>query len=168
MQETQVWSLGQKDSLKKEMATHSSILAWKIPWTEEPGRLQSIRSHSQTQRSFRIRVWWQAHVAQEMHDILSWSSPQPHSRMNEPNKIMKAIPKCRNIKIKVILRKLKFWIETVCSKGKCYMFWRQIDLGLYPDGTENFMQGSVPLPWKYKGSFSLCPLPLVCRKAEIP
>ena len=42
MQETWVQSLGQEDLLKKEMATHSSILAWKIPWTEEPGRLQSM------------------------------------------------------------------------------------------------------------------------------
>ena len=42
MQETQVWSLGQEDSLEKEMGTHSSILAWEIPWTEEPGRLQSL------------------------------------------------------------------------------------------------------------------------------
>ena len=42
MQETQVQSLGQEDSLEKEMATHSSILAWRIPWTEEPGRLQSM------------------------------------------------------------------------------------------------------------------------------
>ena len=39
MQETQVQSLGREDALEKEMATHSSILAWKIPWTEEPGRL---------------------------------------------------------------------------------------------------------------------------------
>ena len=37
--ETQVQSLGQEDLLEKEMVTHSSILAWKIPWTEEPGRL---------------------------------------------------------------------------------------------------------------------------------
>ena len=44
MRETQVWSLGWKDPLEKEMATHSSILAWKIPWTEEPGRLQSMGS----------------------------------------------------------------------------------------------------------------------------
>ena len=42
MQETRVQSLGQEDPLKKEMATHSSILAWKIPWTEEPGRLQAM------------------------------------------------------------------------------------------------------------------------------
>ena len=44
MQETQVRSLGQEDSLEEGMATHSSILAWRIPWTEEPGRLQSIGS----------------------------------------------------------------------------------------------------------------------------
>ena len=42
MQETWVWSLGQADPLKKEMATHSNVLAWRIPWTEEPGRLQSM------------------------------------------------------------------------------------------------------------------------------
>ena len=42
MQETQVQSLGWEDPLEKEMGTHSSILAWKIPWTEEPGRLQSM------------------------------------------------------------------------------------------------------------------------------
>ena len=44
MQETQVQFLGQEDPLEKEMATHSSILAWRIPWTEEPGRLQSVGS----------------------------------------------------------------------------------------------------------------------------
>ena len=44
MQETLVRSLGQEDPLEKEMATHSSILAWRIPWTEEPGRLQSMGS----------------------------------------------------------------------------------------------------------------------------
>ena len=41
LQKTQVQSLGWEDPLEKEMATHSSILAWRIPWTEEPGRLQS-------------------------------------------------------------------------------------------------------------------------------
>ena len=44
MWETQVRSLGGEDPLEKEMATHSSTLAWKIPWTEEPGRLQSMGS----------------------------------------------------------------------------------------------------------------------------
>ena len=45
-QETWVWSLDGEDPLEKEMATHSSILAWRIPWTEEPGRLQSIGSQT--------------------------------------------------------------------------------------------------------------------------
>ena len=44
MQETRVQSLGWEDPLEKEMATHSSILAWRIPWTEKPGRLQSMGS----------------------------------------------------------------------------------------------------------------------------
>ena len=44
MRETHVPSLGWEDPLKKEMATYSSILAWEVPWTEEPGRLQSMGS----------------------------------------------------------------------------------------------------------------------------
>ena len=51
MRETWVWSLGREDSLEKEMPTHSSTLAWKIPRTEEPGRLQSMRS-------LRVRHDW--------------------------------------------------------------------------------------------------------------
>ena len=44
IQETRVQSLGREDTLEKEMATHSSTLAWKIPWTEDPGRLWSMGS----------------------------------------------------------------------------------------------------------------------------
>ena len=44
MEETQVQSLGQEDPLEKVMTTHSSIVAWRIPWTEKPGRLQSMGS----------------------------------------------------------------------------------------------------------------------------
>ena len=51
LQETQVQPLGQEDPLEKEMATHSSILAWRLPWTEEPGRLQSMGSQ-------RVRHNW--------------------------------------------------------------------------------------------------------------
>ena len=47
IQETWVWFLGQEDPLEKEMANHSSILAWKIPWTEEPGGLQSMESQEE-------------------------------------------------------------------------------------------------------------------------
>ena len=52
MQETQVQSLGWEDPLEKGMTTHSSILAWRIPWTEEPGMLQSVGS-------YRVRPDWQ-------------------------------------------------------------------------------------------------------------
>ena len=45
LKETRVRSLGGEDLLEKGMATHSGILAWRVPWTEEPGGLQSIRSH---------------------------------------------------------------------------------------------------------------------------
>ena len=51
MQETQVQSLGQEDILEKGMATHSCILARRIPWTQESGRLQSMGSQSRTESS---------------------------------------------------------------------------------------------------------------------
>ena len=57
--EPQVWFLGQEDPLEKEMATHSSILAWRIPWREEPGRLQSMR------------------VARLRHDLATKPPPPP-------------------------------------------------------------------------------------------
>ena len=56
MQEMWVWSLGQEDSLEKEMAIHSSTIAWKIPWTEEPGRLQSMPSQ-------RVRHDWATSIS---------------------------------------------------------------------------------------------------------
>ena len=54
MKETQVHSLGQEDPLEKGITTHSSILAWRIPWTEEPGRLDRVHgvTKSQAQLSF--------------------------------------------------------------------------------------------------------------------
>ena len=58
MQETQVQSLGQKAILEEEMATHSSILAWKIPWMEEPGSKES----DTTERLSRIQLSVYAHT----------------------------------------------------------------------------------------------------------
>ena len=48
MQESQGWSLSQEDPLEKEMATHSGIIAWRIPWTEDPSDLQYMELQSQT------------------------------------------------------------------------------------------------------------------------
>ena len=61
MRETRVGSLGQEDPLEKDMATHSSILAWRIPWMEEPGRLQSMGSPRVTTEqlhflSFKLKI----------------------------------------------------------------------------------------------------------------
>jgi len=61
MQETWVHSLDQEESLEEEMATHPSILAWRIPWAEKPGRLQSIRSqgagHNQGTNTFLFQIF---------------------------------------------------------------------------------------------------------------
>ena len=71
MQETQVQSPGQEDPLKKKMATHSSILAWEIPWTEEPGRLQSmgsprVRHNSATEHT---RILYSTTMTKVQHEI---------------------------------------------------------------------------------------------------
>ena len=63
IQETQVWSLDQEDPLEEEIATHFSILAWKIPWTEEPGGLQPMRLQSQT----RLGDWARLHTHSHTH-----------------------------------------------------------------------------------------------------
>ena len=54
LQESRVQSLGQEDPLEKGMATHSSILAWRIPWTEEPCRLQSMGSQRVMRQTFSL------------------------------------------------------------------------------------------------------------------
>ena len=73
MKETRVWSLGQENPLEKWMATHSSILAWKIPWTEEPGRLQSVGSLSNFPFTFHFHA-----LEKEMathSSVIAWRIP---------------------------------------------------------------------------------------------
>ena len=71
-------SLGQEDPLEKEIVTHSSTLAWKMPWTEEPGRLQSMGSQSRTQLSaFTFTFYFHA-LEKEMatqSSVLAWRIP---------------------------------------------------------------------------------------------
>ena len=74
MQETQVWSLGQEDPLEKEMVTHSSTLAWRIPWTEEPSRLQSMGSQ-------RVGHNWVASLS------LSWHFMGQVQKMRGPTQV---------------------------------------------------------------------------------
>ena len=73
-QETWVWSLGQEDHLETEMSTQSSILAWRIPWTEEPGELQSMGSQ-------RVRHDWVTELTELYYRIkkvnsVLWILPQ--------------------------------------------------------------------------------------------
>ena len=74
MQETWVWSLGQEDPLEKGIATHSSILAWRIPWTDEPGGLlslglQKIEQHWAT-NIFTFRYTWHTSVRCKGKELL--------------------------------------------------------------------------------------------------
>ena len=62
MWETRVQSVGQEDPLEKEMATHSSILAWRIPWTEEPGGLQSMVGRKESDTTERLTVLLSADI----------------------------------------------------------------------------------------------------------
>ena len=77
-QETQVWSLAQEDPPEKRMATHPSILAWRIPWTEEPGGPQSMGLQSRTQLSdFTFTLHFHA-LEKEMathSSVLAWRIP---------------------------------------------------------------------------------------------
>ena len=66
MRETWVRSLGQEDPLEKEMATHSSYLAWRTPWTEEPGGLQTLESqrvrHDGVTNTLQTSLWSNSHI----------------------------------------------------------------------------------------------------------
>ena len=79
MQETQVQCLGWENPLKKGMATHSSILVWRIPWTEEPGRLQSTgRKESDTTELLTLLLSIRFKFIEHHYDKgLSWRIPRP-------------------------------------------------------------------------------------------
>ena len=72
VRETRVWSLGWEDPLEKEMATHSSTLAWKIPWTEEPGGLQSMGSQ-RVGHDCAASLWLHFHFPLTQCQLWSWT-----------------------------------------------------------------------------------------------
>ena len=93
MQETWVWSLGRADPLEKGMAPHCSILAWRIPWTEEPGGLQSIASQ-------RVRYNWATSTFTKVTWKLLYPQYSPHFFLNSlchhtPSSYRKAAPEAR-------------------------------------------------------------------------
>ena len=82
MQETQVQSLGREDPLEKEMATHSNTFAWKIPWTEELGRLQSMGSQSRTRLSNFTFEYFMTRPKKERFMYASAEALQTHTLLN--------------------------------------------------------------------------------------
>ena len=82
MRETQVRSLGQEDPLEKAMAPHSSALAWKIPWTEEHGRLQSMGSQRVGHDNWLVKV---GHCSSEKVLINLWASVLHHQESAVPS-----------------------------------------------------------------------------------
>ena len=94
MRETRAQSLSQKDLLEKEMATQSSILAWKIPWVEKPGRLQSMGSQrvGQDWATSLQRIWnfsgtqctWGSKVEQLVHFLFPTSTASPRVPCSHP------------------------------------------------------------------------------------
>ena len=72
--ETRVQSLGQENPLEKEMATYSRTLAWKIPWTEEPGRVQSMGSQRVRHESMAV-MFTMVSFLSKVHSILGFSFP---------------------------------------------------------------------------------------------
>ena len=80
IQETQVQSLGQVDPLERGMASHTSILAWRIPWTEEPGRLSSMVSQSMgldwVTNTFTFRVGTRMFWAHPIEDRAVWANQE--------------------------------------------------------------------------------------------
>ena len=97
MQETQVWSLGQEDPLEKGMATHCSILAWRVPWTEEPGGLQSVRSQ-------RVRHNWATNnftfIRSDIFQVVKWQKINSEQLKKKGKKKLWATGSSSNILIR--------------------------------------------------------------------
>ena len=123
IRETQVWSLGQKDPLEKEMATHFGTLAWKIPWMEKPGRLQSMESQSWRLLSdftFTFSDTFKecliVHIAEEIQgtDFVSVSSPLwGRTYTNSISSISNSIFVEIQVSVRVWL--LVIWKDFICS-----------------------------------------------------
>ena len=94
VQERAGWSLGQEDTLEKGMVIHSSILAWRIPWTEEPGRLQSMGS-------LRVRHDWATNTFKKMCTLVSSTSKKL---------LLPFLNSCH-------------WSESLCPEGEVATIW---------------------------------------------
>ena len=100
MQETQVWSLGQEDSLEKGMVNYYIIVAWRIPWIEEPGRLQSTGSQ-------RVRQDWLTVAGIRGEQLVAWWPASSHdiscSIMSSTESVIRTIPRTGLKKMRLTL-----------------------------------------------------------------
>ena len=104
MQETRVWSPGWEDPLEKRMATQSGILAWRIPWTEEPGRLQSMDLQ-------RVRQDWSNNLlTKEGKTIYFYSLLEYRLKGNE----------IKNLKT------LSLYVESIFRDYRVYLYWNEL------------------------------------------
>ena len=104
MQETPVWFLGREDPLKKGMATHSSILAWRVPWTEEPGGLQSMGSQSWTWPRDLHFVWKLAGGHKPVFAARLSTELKERIQCLRGTELMERLKKCQLVKRKSIFK----------------------------------------------------------------
>ena len=118
MQETQVQSLGQEDVLEKEMATDSSILAWKIPWTEEPGGLYSpwgrkeldtteqLRFHHCVGHALLNKQWICEKVLNVKKSVMPWEDIRKIGDMTQPSESSQSDLRNETLKVNKDLRQV--------------------------------------------------------------
>ena len=131
MQEKQIWSLGQEEPLEKQMATHSSILAWRIPWTEEPGELQSMglkrvshdwgtnthtHTHTHTPAYLILLIFLPVIL------ILALSHPVQRFAWCTPHIIW--ISRVTVCSVDILLS--QFWTSSMSSSNCCFLFCIQV------------------------------------------
>ena len=135
MQETWVRSLGWEDPLEKEMVTHSSILAWKIPWTTEPSRLQSIESQRVT------HDWATEHTHTAHSSILSTESGEPWSPKGDTmmgrewSKLYFSVPSSQKSLISFFWLLFCFVLLFRLLKSYCHL-----SLIMFPENSDAFKQ----------------------------
>ena len=118
MWETWVRSLGQEDPLEKEMATHSSIVAWRIPWTEEPGRLQSmgsqrVRHDWVTSPSFFLSRFIIAFLPRNRHLLISW--------LQSPSAVILELKKIKSVTVSIVSPSI--CQEVMGPDAMIFVFW---------------------------------------------
>ena len=129
VQETRVQSLGQEDSLEKEVATHSSTLAWKITWMEEPGRLQSMGSHLiiSLQNPFMAtnqRLIDTCHMANIPNGAPFSLTPTPPSKQNTlPNLLLLNLLEVFSYSCSKQGGANRVHSWNLSGSGQCFIFW---------------------------------------------